>query len=687
MYLRSHVLIALLLSTKAVYGRFVVEQGGIRIKLPDAARQKYAEGFDASLANFGSPKYGGAVVGSLIYIHRDYGYEQSCPTNDCNYGCDELSEAKPPVTLDKKVQHIILIDRGPEGRGKRPCKFALKVWNAQKAGVAGVIIVNYENSKTTMEAPNDEDSSLRYLQNITVPAAFVTKSVGDILKGLIKPTRKDSSPAAMVSMDWTDILPRSEVVNWEFWSNANDMCGPVCDIQKAFMKEFAPIAKDFQKNKWVNFTPHYLVWLCPGSFSNLAECKSQCIRRGRYCTPDPDGDLTKGYSGRDIVQENLRQLCVFQLANATGKSWLWWDYNTAFGEKCSMKDKNYNQECAEKVFKDIGGESWSSLAELRSCIGDPDEDKPSAILDKEMVGQRGDDKEGEVYILPTIRINEAQYRGRMSYTEVLRALCAGFNKNDEPAACNSVGEADCREGAPGDTDCRGRKDGKTMCKDTFAGYTCTCGSGFVSHIDSRTKEEVCLDINECLTTDLSTLEPDCACERCACKNTFGGYECIKDIKDECSINNGGCWQGDYSVSNIWQRTHFSACVDKISEVKDAAAHGKDISDVKLSECECPPCFKHSGKNSCEPIGDLSTCDQSSGQYPGAGGVHTPVWSILLSVSTAAALVAVAGYGLYRFRLRAAMHEEVRAIMSQYMPLQDTESIRPQPNGGPPSEGV
>lgn len=158
----------------------------------------------------------------------------------------------------------------------------------------------------------------RYLQNITIPAAFVTKTVGDILKGLIRPTRKDREPTAMVSMDWTDILPRSEVVcpphpplhpsplvvlahtaciacvlvccycrlklanlnpppppptsafarifliaassaasyfsrlcsesmlytmftiwmqvHWEFWSNANDMCGPVCDIQKAFMK-------------------------------------------------------------------------------------------------------------------------------------------------------------------------------------------------------------------------------------------------------------------------------------------------------------------------------------------------------------------------------------------------------------------------------------------------------------------
>lgn len=63
---------------------------------------------------------------------------------------------------------------------------------------------------------------------------------------------------------------------------------------------------------------------------------------------------------------------------------------------------------------------------------------------------------GEVYILPTIKINNAQYRGKLSYTEVLRALCSGFNKNNEPAACNSVGEDDCRTGAHGDTDCRAR---------------------------------------------------------------------------------------------------------------------------------------------------------------------------------------------------------------------------------------
>ena len=63
---------------------------------------------------------------------------------------------------------------------------------------------------------------------------------------------------------------------------------------------------------------------------------------------------------------------------------------------------------------------------------------------------------GEVYILPTIRINGGQYRGKLSYKEVLQAVCAGFNKNNEPAACNRVGEDDCRVDALGYQDCAAR---------------------------------------------------------------------------------------------------------------------------------------------------------------------------------------------------------------------------------------
>lgn len=60
----------------------------------------------------------------------------------------------------------------------------------------------------------------------------------------------------------------------------------------------------------------------------------------------------------------------------------------------------------------------------------------------------------QVYILPTIRINNGQYRGKLSYTEVLRAICAGFTRNSEPKVCMRVSVDDsCRDGSVGQTTC------------------------------------------------------------------------------------------------------------------------------------------------------------------------------------------------------------------------------------------
>lgn len=37
-------------------------------------------------------------------------------------------------------------------------------------------------------------------------------------------------------MDWIDALPKADTVEWEFWTNSNDQCGAVCDVQKEFIK-------------------------------------------------------------------------------------------------------------------------------------------------------------------------------------------------------------------------------------------------------------------------------------------------------------------------------------------------------------------------------------------------------------------------------------------------------------------
>lgn len=98
------------------------------------------------------------------------------------------------------------------------------------------------------------------------------------------------------------------------------------------------------------------------------------------------------------MQENLRQLCVFDLAKKAGRQFLWWvawwvvvggwgacgsrwvkacgwlpapprslcpparlpaprprwDYVTLFGQHCDMESHKYGQECAEKVFEQVG---------------------------------------------------------------------------------------------------------------------------------------------------------------------------------------------------------------------------------------------------------------------------------------------------------------------------------------------
>lgn len=77
----------------------------------------------------------------------------------------------------------------------------------------------------------------RYLRNITIPAAFVTKSTGDALKGLTKKTSTgQGQEEVIVVMDWIDALPKADKVEWEFWTNSNDQCGAVCDVQKEFIK-------------------------------------------------------------------------------------------------------------------------------------------------------------------------------------------------------------------------------------------------------------------------------------------------------------------------------------------------------------------------------------------------------------------------------------------------------------------
>lgn len=596
-------------------GRFVVEKNSLKVTSPSSMKGVY----ECAIGNFGVPQYGGTLVGTVYYPKAN---QKACK------GFEDFDESFKPKPGG--LPTFLLVDRGD-------CYFTLKAWNAQKGGAAAILVADDRNEPLiTMDNPEEENADADYLQKITIPSALISKELGENIK-------KSLSGREMVNinLDWTEALPHpDERVEYEFWTNSNDECGPKCDSQIEFVKSFKGAAQVLERKGYTQFTPHYITWYCPEAFVLSKQCKSQCINHGRYCAPDPEQDFSKGYDGKDVVVQNLRQACFYKVANESGKPWLWWDYVTDFAIRCPMKDKKYTEECANQVIESLGAD----LKKIQKCIGDPEADEENAVLKAEQDAQIGKGARGDVTILPTLVINNRQYRGKLDKGAVLKAICAGFQETTEPSVCLSedVQTNECLENNGG---CWHDKAANiTACRDTFRGRVCECpivqGVKFVGD---------------------------------------GYTHCEASGALRCGINNGGCWKETQSG-----RT-YSAC-------RDDHTHG----------CSCPPGFKGDGEKTCEDVDECKEktacqcsqckCKNTWGSYEcscgggllymrehdacigkngsGSGSSWGLIWVIILCLGA----VGVGGFAVYKYRIRRYMDSEIRAIMAQYMPLDNQGEV-------------
>ncbi|KAJ9168473.1 hypothetical protein P3X46_019991 [Hevea brasiliensis] len=588
-----------------VFGRFVVEKSSISVLSPLSLRSKH----DSAIGNFGLPDYGGFLVGSAMYHEKE------------GLGCQPFDGDKPFRSKTPRPT-ILLLDRGE-------CYFALKVWNAQQAGAAAVLVVDrIDEPLITMDSPEASGNSQGYVEKIQIPSALIERSFGESLKQALK-----NGEDVVIKLDWRESVPHPDQrVEYELWTNSNDECGTRCDEQMQFVKSFKGHAQILEKGGYTLFTPHYITWYCPQAFILSSQCKSQCINHGRYCAPDPEQDFGEGYQGKDVVYENLRQLCVHRVANESSQSWVWWDYVTDFHIRCSMKNKRYSKECAEEVLKSLD----LPIDKIKKCMGDPEADAENEVLKTEQELQVGRGSRGDVTILPTLVINNVQYRGKLERTAVLKAICSGFKETTDPPICLSsdLETNECLERNGG---CwQDNISNVTACKDTFRGRICECpvvkgvqykGDGYAS------------------------------CE------AFGPAR--------CTINNGGCW------SESKNGLTFSAC-----------------SESQLSGCQCPEGFRGDGHDKCEDINECKertacqcdgcSCKNTWGSYEcKCKGDLLYIkeqdacierngskfgWFLTFVVVAVVGGAGVAGYIFYKYRLRSYMDSEIMAIMSQYMPL-------------------
>ncbi|KAH7840962.1 hypothetical protein Vadar_023916 [Vaccinium darrowii] len=451
----ASLVVSILVLTRCVDGRFVVEKNAIRVIHPPSMS---FEQHDGAIANFGVPNYGGSMVGSIVY--PDAGA----------LGCSAFDGDQPFKSKDH-LPTILLLARGE-------CYFALKAWNAQQAGAAAVLVVDsVDEPLITMDAPEETSDAGDYVEKITIPSALIERSFGESLRAVLK-----KGDDVVLKLDWSESMPHPDArVEYELWINSNDECGPRCDEQMDFVKNFKGHAQILEKGGYTQFTPHYITWPCPKPFIKSSQCLSQCINNGRYCAPDPEQEFGVGYDGKDVVFENLRHICVHRVANESNRSWVWWDYVTDFHVRCSMKAKNYHKACAEDVMKSLGlnihlGPPDLPMDKIKKCMGDPEADVENEVLKMEQDSQVGRGTRGYVTILPTLVVNNVQYRGKLERTAVLKALCAGFKETTEPRLCLT---ADLET-----NECLERNGGCWMdpisdvsaCQDTFRGRVCECPS-------------------------------------------------------------------------------------------------------------------------------------------------------------------------------------------------------------------
>ncbi|KAK9097169.1 hypothetical protein Sjap_022666 [Stephania japonica] len=572
-----------------VMARFVVEKNSLTVTSPESIRGTH----DSAIGNFGIPQYGGSMAGTVVYPEKN---RKGCR------GFDEFGVSFK--TKPGGLPTVVLVDRGD-------CFFALKVWNVQNAGASAVLVADdVDEPLITMDSPKEDGSSAKYIENITIPSALIEKDFGEKLKKAIS-----GGDMVNVNLDWREAVPHPDSrVEYELWTNSNDQCGHKCDTLMGFLKNFKGAAQILERGGYAQFTPHYITWYCPSAFILSRQCQSQCINHGRYCAPDPDQDFSQGYEGKDVVLENLRQLCLFKVANETGRPWVWWDYVTDFQIRCPMKQKKYNRDCANEVIKSLG----FNVKDVDKCMGDPEAESDNPVLKEEQDAQVGKGSRGDVTILPTLVVNNRQYRGKLEKSAILKAICAGFEETTEPAVCLSqdMQTNECLENNGG---CwQDKVLNATACKDTFRGRVCECplvdgvqfkGDGYNSckgrtwllfspgddnhecqcppgFIGDGVKS--CKDIDECEE------KKACQCPECSCKNTWGSYDCT------CN--------GDL----LYMRDH-DTCISKRAEQKSA---------------------------------------------------WIAVWVILIGLAMAAG----GAYLIYKHRIRSYMDSEIRAIMAQYMPL-------------------
>lgn len=372
---------------------------------------------DGSTATFGAPFYGERLLGRLVWGESKNKSHPHCSGGD--YEVPEPIPVKSSASAEKKVRliNIVMVRRGG-------CSFVTKVRTALSKGAHAVIVVDTEGSgRKPRDIRKIIVSDDGYGSNITIPSILISDKEGQRL------IRAAKNFQVIIELAWD--VPLNHVVIMDLWMSSASR------ESMRFLQEFAPKRKAL--NERLKFVPHYYIFALQsgvaGDQGNLCDESSD-----HFCAEDPDGPGP--VTGRMVLDENLRQLCIHDLTkvkrtdiDAVGDTGniegtveyaaKFWDYVEQLLLQCPLEGSGlsaFGSACSEALMHKVG----INVDEVNECMQTTREEK----LKREM--------KQKAWSTRALRINGWRYPGTVDADPVMRAICAAFRQ--QPPACTSLAE-------------------------------------------------------------------------------------------------------------------------------------------------------------------------------------------------------------------------------------------------------
>jgi coenzyme F420-reducing hydrogenase delta subunit len=322
-----------------------------------------------------------------------------------------------PSAQSKAHEQVRLIDIVMVRRGE--CSFVTKAKVASQKGAHAVIIVDKEDSAlTSHDLQNIIVADDGFGQAVSIPSILISQYDGEPLIAAAK------NEDVVVELAWD--VPTDHVVAIDLWMNS-----AAADTQR-FLQRFTESRKTL--NEVMKFTPHYDVFSADpdlNGYSGLCYDSS-----AKYCAADPDG--AGPVSGKDVLEENVRQLCIHEMTRVPRSrqsgtdshgpvvfyAEKWWNYVEQLPRRCPVDSANEAQRfgrlCSEKLMQEIG----IDVQRVQHCVQTTTESK----LEHELVNKAWSPR--------ALRVNGWRYKGMLDADLVTRAVCSGFVS--QPGECNDL---------------------------------------------------------------------------------------------------------------------------------------------------------------------------------------------------------------------------------------------------------